>query len=149
MNELLQINFGFWILQTIAMLLTALLIPRLTISGPFAALATVIVLALFNSKLWDVALFFQIPNNFSTHTLLVFVANGLAFWMIVKLLPGIEVEGVLPALAAPLVFTVTSSLLNLYGRDIPWDQVYAQIVQTVHSARDYLSATPTAAPTPK
>ena len=149
MNELLQINFGFWILQTIAMLLTALLIPRLTISGPLAALATVIVLALFNSKLWDVALFFQIPNNFSTHTFLVFIANGLAFWLIVKLLPGIEVEGILPALAAPLVFTITSAALNMYGRDIPWDQVYTQIVQSVHSARDYLSATPTPAPTPK
>lgn len=149
MHDLLQINFGFWILQTIAMLLTALLIPRLTISGPFAALATVIALAFFNSKLWDFALFFQIPNDFSTHTILVLVANGLAFWLIVKLLPGIEVDGILPALAAPLVFTVTSSLLNKYGRDIPWDQVYAQIVHSVHSVRDQLSATPAPSPTPK
>lgn len=149
MPQLLHVDLGFWILQSIAMLLTALLIPRLTISGPLAALLTVVVLALFNAKFWDVALFFKIPNDFSTHTFLVLIANGIAFWIIVKLLPGIEVEGILPALIAPIVFTITSSLLNLYGRDLPWDKIYAQVEHTVHDVRDRLSHTPTPSPSPK
>jgi hypothetical protein len=52
--------------------------------------------------------------------LLLFLANGVLFWILVKILPGIEVQGVLPALAAPVVFTLTSLFIDHYLADVDW-----------------------------
>lgn len=116
-------NVDYWFLQTLAMLVTALLIPGLKVSGPLGALTTVIAIAFFNSQAWDAALFFQIPDEITIHTGLLFLTNGILFLILVKLLPGIEVEGIMPALIAPVVFTATSLVISHYRVDIDWAQV--------------------------
>ena len=100
------------------MLLTCLLIPNLTVSGPIPAFLTVVALGFVNAKAWDTALFFQIPNQVSYQALTLFLANGIIFWIVVKVLPGIEVKGVLPALIAPVVFTICSLVIDTYGKDV-------------------------------
>src|SRR3990172_11967686 len=105
MTEPFSGTINYWILQTGAMMLTALLIPKLRITSLLGASLTVLALGLLNATLWDAALFFQIPHAFSTQALVLLAANGAIFWILVKILPGIEIDGVLPALAAPIVFT--------------------------------------------
>lgn len=134
---LLSLDLTHWVLQTIAMIITALLIPKLTITSPLGALLTVITLAFINSKVWDAALFFQIPNTLSSQAILLFLTNGIIFWLIIKLLPGIEVEGILPALAAPVVFTLCSMGLEVVGPMIDWSEVYDTIVQILGSLREH------------
>ena len=107
------------------MMVTALLIPRLTITSIFGALGIVIGIALVNAKLWDAALFFSVPDSFTVHTATLLIANGLIFWILVKLLPGIQVEGLLPALAAPVVFTGCSMLI---GAVSPHIDLYKTVV---------------------
>lgn len=128
----------YWFLQTVAMLLTALLIPRFRIHGPLAALFLVVVLTVVNSTVWDIALFLKIPDAVSTHALTIVIANGVIFWILVKLLPGIEVNGILPALAAPIVFSIVSIFTYRYGREIDWMKVFDQVVQAVSQIRDIL-----------
>jgi putative membrane protein len=127
-------------MQTVAMLLTALLIPRLRIHGPLPALMTVICLAFFNAHFWDAALFLNIPNNLSQSTLLLFLLNGVFFWILIKLLPGIEVKGFLPALAAPVVFTLCSILISQYGSKVDWVAVYGKSTATIAALRDYVKS---------
>lgn len=118
--ELPDFNIATWILQTAAMLLTALLIPKLTIDGPIPAFVTVVTLAFINSHVWSTALFFEIPDSATAQAATLLVCNGVIFWIVVKVLPGIDCEGFLPALIAPVVFTVTMMLISRYGSDIDW-----------------------------
>ena len=141
------INVDFWILQTIAMMVTCFLLPRLTVSGPLGALGAVVALAFVNAQVWDAALFFQVPDSLSAHALVLMLSNGLVFWVVVKILPGIEVEGILPAIAAPIVFTICSLLISHYGKDIEWQKVWDKTLVTIVSIRDSLS--PSSSPTPK
>lgn len=118
--ELPDFNIATWILQTVAMLLTALFIPKLTIDGPIPAFVTVVALAFINAHVWSTALFFEIPDSATAQAVTLLVCNGVIFWIVVKLLPGIDCEGFLPALVAPVVFTGTMMIISRYGSDIDW-----------------------------
>lgn len=136
-----ELNINYWVLQTIAMLVTVWLIPRLTVTSIFGALGAVIALAFVNSSIWDAALFFNIPDSFSVHALLLLLANGFIFWVIVKLLPGIEVEGFLPALIAPIVFTISSVVIAVFFKDTDWLAVAQAGVLEVRRWRAYFQHT--------
>lgn len=122
-------------MQTVAMLLTAILIPNLRITGPIAALVTVVALAFVNSHLWDAALFFRIPDTFTMHAAALLISNGIIFWILVKLLPGIEVDGFWAALVAPIVFTILSILISKYGVLIDWNSIWQQCLGAIEGLR--------------
>jgi putative membrane protein len=130
-----------FIFQTLAMMATALLIPKVRITSLFGAATAVIALGIINSTFWDMALFFSIPNSLTLHALLLLLANGIIFWTIAKLLPGIEVDSFFAAIAAPVVFTVLSVLFYSYGRSVDWlavgNYLYLQSLQV----RDYFMRT--------
>jgi putative membrane protein len=142
MNELIS----YWLLQTLAMGLTALLIPRLRITGLFGALKIVAALAFLNATVWDAALFFSIPDALTTQAALLLVINGIIFWILVKLLDGIEVDGFLPALVAPVVFTVLSLAIDQYGRQIDWHHVIDTAMSIIERLRVELGGAPAGAP---
>lgn len=133
-------SLNYWVLQTIAMMVTAFVLPGLTVKGPLGALVMVVALAYVNAKVWDAALFFQLPDSLTAHALLLFLANGVLFWVLVKVLPGIEVTGVWPALVAPLVFTVLSVVTSYYLKDVDWLLVLEKSIEYIRAARDYFSS---------
>ena len=135
--ELLSLDFNYWILQTIAMLVTAVLIPGLTVNGPFAALITVLGIAFINTKIWDAALFFALPDTLSTQAGLLILVNALIFWIVVKILPGIEIKGIIPAIAAPLVFSISSFFISQHGKDINWREVGQVVAEEFTTIRGY------------
>lgn len=137
---------NYWGLQTVAMMLTALVIPRMKITSIFGALGIVLALGLVNATVWDTALFFSVPSSFSRHALTLLAANGLLFWVLVKMLPGIEIEGFAPALVAPVVFTALSLAISAYGRDLDLVELGRQGAEMLGVVRDRLQ-TP-AAPAP-
>jgi len=110
-----NLNLEYWIFHTVAMLLTALIIPRLRITSIFGAVLTVFALVVVNSTVWNAALFFELPNSMTTRTVLLLLSNGVIFWLLVKILPGIEVDGFLPAVAAPIIFTLLTVAIDSRG----------------------------------
>lgn len=136
-EQLLQLRWSYWILQTLAMMLTALLIPGLKVSSIFGPFLAVVTLAFINTKVWDAALFMQIPDQFSVQTGLLLLTNGAIFWVIVKLLPGIEISGILPALLAPIVFTVSSVVMSIYAPQVDWLLLLDQAIDLMIRLRDY------------
>lgn len=138
--DILPGSLNYWIMQTIAMMVTAFVLPGLTVKGPLGAFVMVVALAYVNAKVWDAALFFQLPDSLTTHTIMLFLANGVLFWILVKVLPGIEVTGVWPALVAPLVFTVLSVLVSYYLKDVDWLLVLEKSVEYIRATRDYFSS---------
>ena len=146
MDELLQLNLSYWVLQTVAMLITAWLIPRLRITSIFGAILIVVALAFVNSKVWDTALFLKIPDTLSYQTAMLVLTNGLLFWILIKLLPGIEVDGIIPALIAPIVFSFTSLLISKYGNSIDWVAIFDSIMKILNEIRAYFGITKTELP---
>ena len=133
-----------WFLQSIALLITALLIPRFTVAGPFSALKFVTVLSIINTTLWNASLFSAIPNSFTAHTLVVVLANGALFWGLAKIMPGIMIDGWLPAIVGPIVFTIISAVTFNYGKDVDWVDVFERAADYVTSTRDTLIETDSA-----
>ncbi|MBN8550592.1 MAG: phage holin family protein [Deltaproteobacteria bacterium] len=134
--DLSSININFWVLQTLAMCLTALLIPGLRVTNPLGALGAVVALAFVNAHVWDAALFFSIPNTFSSQALLLILSNAAIFWLIVKILPGIESSGVVAVIVAPVLFSVLSLGISTYGKNIDWVQLGKRGVEYVAGIRD-------------
>ena len=122
------------------MLITCAIIPKLRVSGPFWAFVTVLALAFINSKVWDAALFFQVPDHLSVQVLTLFLTNGIIFWIVVKLLPGIEVDGFVPALIAPVVFTFLSLIVSEYHAKIDWTAVFDFIIKVVQEIRVFVQS---------
>lgn len=142
MLEILQaISLEGWILQAVAMVVTAILIPGLKVTSIFGPFLAVISLAFVNSQLWSTALFFQVPDSLTLHTLSLVGVNGVIFWVLVKLLPGIEVKGILPAFAAPIVFSLASLLIYTFGRDIEWQPLFDQAISLLSQLRSYFLET--------
>ena len=135
----MSIDPAYWALQCVAMLLTCFLIPKLTVSGPIPALMTVVALAFINSHLWSTALFLKIPNEFAYKAILLFLTNGVLFWVVVKILPGIEVEGVFAALLAPVVFSIMSLLIDQYKDQIDWPLVWKTTLDFMTKVKDYFA----------
>lgn len=127
-----------WILQSIAMMLTALFIPKLKVSSLLGPILAVISISLVNAFLWDPSLFFELPNSLSSRALTVLVTNGVIFWIVVKALPGIEIEGILPALIAPVVFSVMSMLISKYAPMIDWVALFEYAREYMLSLRESL-----------
>ncbi len=129
--------FGFWLLQALAMVVTCALIPKLKVTGLFGPLVAVIVIAAINTHVWDAALFFHIPTTLSKSGALLLLVNGAIFWLAVKAVPGIEIEGFIPAIVAPVVFTISSMLINTYGRNIDWSAVAHEGLNAISTTRQF------------
>lgn len=127
-----------WGMQTVAMLITAALLPGLKISNPLGALLMVVSIAISNSLLWDAALFFAIPDSFSSQTVTLVLCNGILFFVLVKVLPWIETDRILPCLVAPLIFSVTNVAADRYAKDIPWGEVARDGIEAIERFREEL-----------
>ncbi len=132
-------NMANWLLQTVAMALTCYLIPKLRITSIFGAFFTVVALAFINANVWDFALFMKIPDEPTNKMVVLFLVNGALFCILLKLLPGIEVEGVTPALIAPVVFTVCSFLISALVKDVNWQEVYSWTMNILTNLKDYIA----------
>ena len=136
--EFLQrVDVTYWAFQTAAMMLTCFLLPNLEVRGPIPAFFTVLVLAFINAHVWNAALFFNIPNTFTMQTLSLLLVNGIIFWIVVKILPGIDIEGVLPAIIAPIVFTVCSVAISHFGSQVNWNEVGKTVSDEIRNAKSY------------
>jgi len=131
------LSFQRWFFQVIAMVITALMIPGLKITSILGPMLAVLALAFINTHLWSAALFFQFPDSLSYHAMLLLCANALVFWILVKILPGIEVKGIIPVFLAPVVFSLLSIFIEAYGATVNWPRLGADILELISSVRDY------------
>jgi uncharacterized membrane protein YvlD (DUF360 family) len=137
MDQLNNIDFKYWLLQTLAMMLTCFLLPKLRVSGPIPALLTVVTLSFVNSHLWSSALFLKIPDEMAYKAIMLVLTNGALFFVVVKILPGIEISGILPAILAPLIFSGLSIFIDQYKEQIDLGQIYTYLMEYFKLAKSY------------
>jgi uncharacterized membrane protein YvlD (DUF360 family) len=142
MEQLLRFDVVYWVTQIIAMALTALVIPNLRVTSIFGPVLAVIALALVNTTVWSSDLFSQIPGSLSTQAVTLLAINAAIFWLIVKVMPGIESKGILPVLAAPVVFTVCAMVVpQVYSR-VDWKEMLAHTTRIVTEAKSFVGDKP-------
>ena len=142
-DSILQIiNIKFLLIQSVAMLITCGLLPRLYVTSILGAIVMAASLSFVNSHLWSAALFLQIPDAVSYQALTLILCNGVIFWFLVKVLPGISIEGILPAIIAPIIFSFTSLVLQRYEPLINWKQVYQTTTNSLSQVKTYIQSSP-------
>ena len=120
-----------FIYQIVAIAITALLLPKLKISSLFGALWLVIAISLVNTFLWNSDLFNFIPSSSASFSgvgvkhLILVLTNGAIFFILVKLLPGVDLEGFLTAFIAPVLFSIFTVLIQKYGHLVDWIDLFS------------------------
>lgn len=133
---------NFFLLQAFAMLLVTIILPGLKLEGVFGLFLMVGSLAVLNASLWDSALFHALPKNFTVHSATLILINGALFWVLVKLLPGISIKGVLPAIFAPLLYTSLTILIQTWFADVDVIALLRQALEGLSGLKETFLGTP-------
>ena len=95
-----------FIINLLAILLIAAVVPGIHLSGVFGAIIVVVVLAVVNAVLKPVLIILTLPINILTLGLFTLVINALLFWLVAGLVPGFAVDGFWPAFWGALILSV-------------------------------------------
>ncbi len=101
-----------WLVNALAIGITAYLLPGVRVSGFFAALVTALVLGLVNIFIRPLLLLLTLPLNILTLGLLTLVINALLILLVAAIVPGFSVRGFWWALLFGLVLAVVNFFLN-------------------------------------
>lgn len=101
-----------WIFNALALLITAWIIPGITIKGLGAALITALILGVVNAIIRPVVLFFTLPLNIFTLGLFTLVVNALMLLITASAVPGFVVSGFWVAFFGSIVLTIISGILS-------------------------------------
>lgn len=101
-----------WLVMAIAIIVSAYILPGVTLSGFWAALLVALVLGLLNVFIKPLLLILTLPINILTLGLFTFVINALIILMVSALVPGFKVDGFWIALLFSIVLSIVLYLIN-------------------------------------
>lgn len=101
------------LISSVAVLLTAYLLPGIHVSGFLTAIIVAFVLAILNVILRPILIILTIPITVFTFGLFLFVINALIIMLAGKIINGFYVDGFWWALLFSIILTIISSLLGI------------------------------------
>lgn len=101
-----------WIITTVALLITANVIPGFHLQNLVSAIIAAVVIGLANATVRPVLFFFTLPITILTLGLFSFVINALTIWVASAISPGFRIDGFIPALIGSLLVSVISGVLH-------------------------------------
>ncbi len=101
-----------WILNALALLAVAYLLPSIQLASFGSALLAALLLGLVNTVLRPLLLLLTLPATLLTLGLFVFVVNGLLFWLAGSLLDGFVVAGFWSGVFGAVLYSLFSSILS-------------------------------------
>jgi putative membrane protein len=101
-----------WILNALALLTVAYVMPSIHVATFGSALLAALVLGLVNAVLRPLLLLLTLPVTLLTLGLFIFVINGLMFWLAGSMLEGFVVSGFWPAVFGALLYSIVSGVLS-------------------------------------
>lgn len=100
------------VLNAVAIMLAAYLVPGLSVSGFGAALLAALMLGFVNAIVRPVLFLLTLPFTLLTLGLFIFVLNAICLGLTAAVVPGFDISGVGAALIGALVVSVVSWVLN-------------------------------------
>jgi putative membrane protein len=101
-----------WFVMTIAILISAYILPGITIGSLTAAVVTALVLGLINAIVRPILIVLTLPLSIITFGLFTFILNALLVLLTSSIVPGFHVNGFWWALLFSLLFSIVSSVLH-------------------------------------
>jgi putative membrane protein len=101
-----------FVLNALAIMAAAWLLPGVHISGPGSALVAGIILGVVNVAVRPVLILLTLPFTIVTLGLFIFVVNALCLALTAALIPGFSIDGFWWALIGALLVSVVSWILN-------------------------------------
>ena len=101
-----------WLLNTLALLAVAYVMPSVRIESFGAALVGALVLGLANAVVRPILILLTLPVTVLTLGLFILVINGAVFLGVSRLVSGFEVAGLWPAILAAIVYSLVSWFLS-------------------------------------
>jgi putative membrane protein len=101
-----------WILNAVALLIVAYILPGINVSSFGSALIAALVLGLLNTLVKPVLILLTLPITIVTLGLFLLVLNALVFWFAGSILKGFQVSGFWWALLGAFVYSVVSGLFS-------------------------------------
>ncbi len=101
-----------WILNAVALLVVAYILPGITVASFGSALIAALVLGLLNTLVKPLLVLLTLPITIVTLGLFLLVLNALVFWFAGSVLKGFQVNGFWWALLGALIYSIVSGLLS-------------------------------------
>ncbi|QVQ29818.1 phage holin family protein [Achromobacter deleyi] len=101
-----------WILNAVALLAVAYLLPGITVASFGSALIAALVLGLVNMLVKPVLVLLTLPITIVTLGLFLVVINALLFWFVGSVLKGFQVNGFWWAVGGAILYSIISGLLT-------------------------------------
>ena len=102
-----------WVLNAVALMAVAYLMPQIKVTSIFSALIAAFALGAVNTLIRPVLTLLTLPISILTLGFFYLVINGLLFWMVGKMLNGFSVDGFWAAVFGGLLYGLISWLLSM------------------------------------
>ena len=102
-----------WLLNALALLTVAYVLPGIVVDGFTAALVAALILGLINMLLRPLLIILTLPVTLVTFGLFILVINGVLFWFAGSVLKGFEVSGFWVGILGALLYSIISSVLAI------------------------------------
>jgi putative membrane protein len=102
-----------WVLNAVALLAVAYLMPSIEVSGFMSALIAAAVIGLVNILIRPLLILLTLPVTLLTLGLFIFVINGLLFYFAGYVLEGFHVQTFLAGIFGSILYSIISWLLIL------------------------------------
>jgi putative membrane protein len=100
------------LLNGVAIIVAAWLLPGIHITGPVPALVAGVILGFVNAIVRPVLFLLTLPFTLITLGMFIFVLNAICFGLTAWLVPGFSVDGFWWALLGALLVSIVSWMLN-------------------------------------
>lgn len=106
-----------WLFSALALLVASYIVPGFKIDSFTTALLAAVVLGLLNMVIRPILLLLTLPLNLLTLGLFTFIINAVVLWLAAAIVPGMKVEGLLSAIFASIIISLTSTILSHLLKD--------------------------------
>ena len=107
-----------WIINALALLLVANIVPGFGIETFYSALIVALVLGLVNALVRPLLFILTLPVTIITLGLFTFVINALMLWLVSTIVKGFVVTGFVPVLLGAIILWLISLLTNWFIRQV-------------------------------
>lgn len=109
--------FGQLIINTLALLITAYLVPGFHVDNLSAAIVAAIVIGIINTFIKPVLQIISLPITILSLGIFALILNVLLLMLAAAITPGFEIDGFLVALFGSFVLSLISAFLNMLTKD--------------------------------
>jgi putative membrane protein len=102
-----------WILNAVALLAVAFVLPGIVVASFWSAMGAALVLGLLNTLVKPILIVLTLPITIVTMGLFLLVLNALMFWWAGSMLKGFAVDGFWWAVAGAVLYSLITSLFSM------------------------------------